>query len=267
MKRAKKYYKVLFKNWNTSIPKIEAETLKNVDPASGTCYDPNTNRFYLLGDYSNDGDYYDDAVMLHELGHFVMDKAAVDHSRGDRGTPPNMDHSWSNRLWPEFAWSEGIATYLAQSIIETNAKGQGKYYCDRGAAGDNCDDFTDLTAAGIPTGTSDSKNTGKISEALVLALMWDMRDGDNDGGKDPVKVNESAFLKWVFDKSAANKANTMQDSSNWDKGENGKADLADMIHLYGCPLTESTTPKKSELKKLMKDRMSLEWLDEAGFCP
>ncbi len=259
MKRARQYYTSLLKNWNTNYPKVRVETLRDVDPPCGSCFSPGTNRFYLLGDYSNDGDYYDDAVMLHELGHYVMSKAAYDHS-------PGGGHSWHSKLVPEFAWSEGIATYLGQTIVEANASGQGKYYCDRSKAGDNCSDFTDLAATGIPTGTSDGKNTGRISEALVLAMMWDLRDKDDDGGKDPVAISEGAFLKWVFDKTAANKTNTMQDSSNWDKGTNAKADGSDLMHLYGCPLTESTTPKLSQLKKLMKDRLGLGWYDEANFC-
>jgi hypothetical protein len=258
MKAAKKYYKTLFTNWNTSYPKVEIETLAGEDPSCGSCFAPATNRFYLMGDHTSDQDYYDDGVMLHELGHFVMAKAAFDHS-------PGGAHSWSSQLVPEFAWSEGIATYLAQSIIESRTAGQGKWYCDRTASGDNCKDFTLMS--GVPKGTDNSLNTGKRSEALTLALLWDMRDSDNDGGKDPVNISETAFLKWVFDKSAANKTKTMQDAANWDKGTNAKTDGSDLIHLYGCPLTEATTPKKSELKKLMKDRFTLEWLDEASFCP
>jgi hypothetical protein len=264
MKKASKYYKTLLKDWNTSIGgKIVVETLKGKKPHCGTswtsCYSPTQNRFYLLGDHATDQDYYDDAVMLHELGHFAMENASVVHT-------PGGNHSLLSQLIPGFAWSEGLSTYLAQSIIEANKAGEGQNsWCDRNGSGDNCKDLLDTSE--FAQGAFPNDSGGTLSEGLVTAVLWTLRDGKSAANKDDVSVPESAFLKYYFDKSADNVADTMQTAGNLDKGAAAKADMADLIHLWGCSHDDDSTPKLSELKTLLKDKWTLDWLAEAGFCP
>ena len=264
MKKASKYYKTLLKDWNTSIgDKIVVETLKGKNPRcdekTTSCYSRTENRFYLLGNYAKDQDYYDDAIMLHELGHMAIRNAALVHSPGDQ-------HDIKKRLVPGHAWSEGLSTYLAQSIIEANKAGEGqKSWCDRTGLNDNCMDVLDTSE--FIQGVFPNDSGGTLSEGLVTAVLWTLRDGKSEDNHDAVNVPESAFLQYYFDKSADNVANTMQTPANLDKGVAGDADMADLIHLWGCPHTEDTTPKLSEIKTLLKDKWTLDWLAEAGFCP
>lgn len=86
--------------------------------------DPNnTISFYLKGDHElyinggvsgdvavSDTDHFDDAVIIHEIGHYIEDACGTMDS-------PGGSHSGRYRIDPRLAWSEGWGNYLAAHIF------------------------------------------------------------------------------------------------------------------------------------------------------
>ena len=58
-------------------------------------------------------DEYDDVVLGHEYGHFVMQKYSVSDS-------PGGGHSSNDRVAPALAWGEGWATFFALCLPEAD---------------------------------------------------------------------------------------------------------------------------------------------------
>ncbi len=120
----------------------------------GTYYGGGT--VHLLGAASDD-DGYDDTVILHEIGHFVEDTVGRSDSPGGghNGAPTD----------PRLAWSEGFATYWAQSV-----SGQ-PIYSDSNSGGgffENIDtEVRRASGAGLAQ---------PISESTVSEILWDLGD-------------------------------------------------------------------------------------------
>ena len=140
---------------------------------------------HLLG-ASSDDDGYDDTVIAHEIGHYVESTVGRSDSPGGghNGAPTD----------PRLAWSEGYATYWAQSSF-----GQ-PIYSDSNSGGgffDNID--TEVTRA---TGSGLSQ---QVSESMVSQILWDIGDSTSAMGADDdmmtsstlpaVNVIQKAYLK------------------------------------------------------------------------
>ncbi len=72
-----------------------------------------TSRLYIVGGVSGnvnsaDTDHFDDAVIVHEFGHFLEDIYADSDS-------PGGSHNANSVIDPRLAWSEGWATYFSMS--------------------------------------------------------------------------------------------------------------------------------------------------------
>lgn len=98
-----------------------------------------TNRLYILGGLngdvnSSDTDHFDDAIVLHEYGHFIEDN----YSRSDS---PGGSHSGNSLIDPRLAWSEAFATFLSIQVREGDSFGATAYYDTRG----NVDGSTGFT--------------------------------------------------------------------------------------------------------------------------
>jgi hypothetical protein len=175
----------------------------------GTCFEPNGYTTIELSGRPGDPDAWDDAVILHELGHW----AARHFGRDDS---PGGAHD-GTRVAGAIAFSEGFAEFHA-------AWQQGEpLLVDRRADGPR---FRDLDAMSeddpLARGTSDGTVTGLVSERLVAALLWDLLDaGDDD---DPVAVPEAQLLAAVFATAAA-----------WE-GDRGPVgfDLVDALDALRC---------------------------------
>ncbi|MEZ4474174.1 MAG: hypothetical protein R3F60_25980 [bacterium] len=132
-----------------------------VVPGCGTCFRPERGRVELSGSAA-DADAWDDAVILHELGHAI---AAV-HARDDS---PGGRHD-GRRTWPPLAWSEGFAAFFAAwalgdpVLVDTR---------DGGAR------VVDLAAEPGPedVGTADGTLVGDVSEGLVAGVLWGLASG------------------------------------------------------------------------------------------
>jgi hypothetical protein len=107
---------------------------------------------------TTDTDYFDDAVVAHEYGHFVEFNMAASRNRGG----PHGGEA----LEPPFAWSEGAATgwgcALLQSplYIDSDGNTTGVNQLDK-----NVENWTPQTVRGIG------------GEETVTELVWDLLDG------------------------------------------------------------------------------------------
>jgi hypothetical protein len=125
--------------------------------SDGSYYARSSNGIFLLGRPADD-DGYDDAVILHELGHYVED------AYGD-GDSPGGFHDGAPTD-PRQAWSEGFATYLSSAVRGS------PYYMDSSSAGGWWNDLEGtVTEAepGLPV-------TQDLSEDTVSQILWDVGD-------------------------------------------------------------------------------------------
>lgn len=119
-----------------------------------------------LGEQSTtDTDEHDEGIILHELGHFVMNRLAGDSSIGGRHPPGAL-------VDPGVAWEEGRATWFAMAVLAEEQPDREAIYRD--------------TVGIVPTGNTridedverPSLPRGLGSERSVAGVLWDLTDGD-----------------------------------------------------------------------------------------
>lgn len=119
-----------------------------------------------LGEQSTtDTDEHDEGIILHELGHFVMNRLAGDSSIGGRHPPGAL-------VDPGVAWEEGRATWFAMAVLAEEQPEREVMYRD--------------TVGIVPTGSTridedvehPSLPRGLGSERSVAGVLWDLTDGD-----------------------------------------------------------------------------------------
>lgn len=139
----------------SQIPQVQAQwAVGNLD---GTYYDPNIRTIMLLGG-SSDSDDFDDPVIMHEYGHFMED--TLGYSKN-----PGGSHSWTSRVSPALAWSEGWATFFSSAVRNS------QYYFDWMAGGAMVIDLEQPT---------DNPLSDWV-EGAVAGSLWDIFDSHNDG--------------------------------------------------------------------------------------
>lgn len=115
-----------------------------------------------------DTDEHDEAIILHELGHFVMDRLTTDSSVGGM-------HPRGARIDPGLAWEEGRASWFALAVL-----GEPFYRDTIGLEPwGSCRVDEDLEDGPDPV-------AGLASETSVSMVLWDLsdegaRDEDADG--------------------------------------------------------------------------------------
>ena len=125
----------------------------------------------VLGD-PTDPDEYDDVVIGHEYGHFLMQKYSVMDL-----PPPPLTHSFYNRYPPTLAWIEGWATFFAvtsqkrTSYVDTKPGGVGAFLPI---------ETLPTGARAVPLGNKDNKLEGNLSEAVVTSVLMDLFDSSNE---------------------------------------------------------------------------------------
>ena len=141
----------------------------------GTHFKPDSKAIFICGSQgggncvSGDGDEYDDAVVLHEYGHFILNHFSHDDSPG--GIHLLGDHTQDIRL----AWSEGWATFFSSAVRNR------PLYVDTGANLLSYE-IEHLTSLNMPTLASDAIYT--TNEGAVAAVLWDAFDApvvEDDG--------------------------------------------------------------------------------------
>jgi hypothetical protein len=176
----------------------------------GTCFEPAGFTTIELSGRPGDPDAWDDAVILHELGHWAARRFGRDDS-------PGGAHDGS-RVAGAIAFSEGFAEFHA-------AWQQGDpVLVDRRADAPRLRDLDAMSEDDpLARGTSDGSVNGLVSERFVAALLWDLLDagaGDDDTGA----VAEAQLLDALLATAAA-----------W-KGDRGPVgfDLVDALDALTC---------------------------------
>lgn len=192
----------------------------------GTCYrgDFSPPTVFLLG-RDSDNDALDDPVILHEVGHHLMNTFGTDDSPGGfhDGTPVD----------PLLAYAEGWAT-----AFSTWVRDDPLYYDTFGESASRYDmerpdeDYSDFAGGSV---------SAPISEYLVAALLWDFYDAVEDG-EDRVALGASVtqpVLGYLVDGQRAR------------RGVEG-VDLVDYLDALHC-------------EDLLDEGPLLSRLEEAGF--
>ncbi|KAI6648830.1 hypothetical protein LOD99_7092 [Oopsacas minuta] len=183
-----------------------------------------------VGGNAMDPDEWDESVLLHEFGHLIMDitGAVITGSGSHDGSP----------ISPNFAFSEGYATYLGQKVIGN------LIYCDGW-----CQDLSDLsTISSLGTTAFNDGSSGDISECVVASAAF-MLDFDNGLGSmmTDALTNPDKLLK----------------KSNYDRlGTLSAVDFSDMVSIVVCSLGTNNRKSASDLLNKFK----LPWIEETGFC-
>lgn len=199
-------------------------------------YNSRDNIIYISG-HADDPDEFDDSVLLHEFGHLILARtgAAITgygvHSRDP--VPPN------------YAFSEGYATYLGQRMIG-NLK-----YCDCQVYPCACLDLSRSSNLILGTILDDNSSSGDISALLVASAAY--------------KLEFTATLHLgMLMRSALIDQDKLLKLSNYNRlGDTSAVDFADMVSLIVCHLGAS---KKAVSANLLKNEYSLPWIMEPEFC-
>ncbi len=133
----------------------------------GSSYSRTKKRILLLGQAS-DPDEYDDIVIGHEYGHFVMHTYSKNNS-------PGGYHTIKKRDIPTRAWAEGWATFFSCAALNKS------FYIDTKASGVVRAHYSIESLPNIiPLGNEPKKLDGNVSEAVVSAILWDLYDKTNE---------------------------------------------------------------------------------------
>jgi hypothetical protein len=167
---------------------VEAPTLRIAwEPgragSCGTCFRRGRAPRIDLSGRAADPDEWDDAVIHHEVGHYVASVFGRDDSPGGPhdGRPTR----------PTLAWSEGFA------IFHASWQGDDPVQRDLRATGVK---RTDLDALDDPTffGTANGALDGPVSEFLVAGLLWSLGPATADAGAALLLP----VLDWLGDRGA-----------------------------------------------------------------
>jgi hypothetical protein len=178
------------------VPRVHVRWSPARAEACGTCFSPGDLPVIELSDRPGDPDIWDDAVLLHELGHWF----AAGYGRDDS---PGGAHDGS-RAAPVIAWSEGFADAFAAWRLGSPR------LLDRRADGPRLRDLEEMSETDpLARGTADGRLDGLVSERLVGALLWDLTDSAADGDDAvafPMEAVIAAALpgarRWGFDRGA-----------------------------------------------------------------
>lgn len=126
---------------------------------------------------TTDTDEHDEAIILHELGHFVMDRLTSDSSVGGM-------HPRGARIDPGLAWEEGRASWFALAVLgepfyrdTIGVQPWGRTRVDE-----------DLEAGEDPV-------VGYASETTVTMVLWDLIDhGEVDRDGDGIAIEPGVVL-------------------------------------------------------------------------
>ena len=190
-------------------PPLQVHWQPGLASACGTCFRPGALPTVELSGADADPDEWDDFVILHELGHYVMAQYSHDDSPGGAhdGSP----------VTPVLAWSEGVAHYHAGWQLETprllDAKATGVQVIDLEAMPDP-----------RAMGTADDSLGGDLSEYLVAALLWDLTD-DPDPDDEPAALPPARLFETLFGWAMT--------SPTPDRGAPG-VDLVDLLATLVC---------------------------------
>lgn len=204
----------------------------------GSCYGGDQ---ISLGGQIEDPDEYDDAIILHELGHWFVDHFSDDDS-------PGGSHR-DRQVEPTLAYGEGLAYFFAAMIrdapgIVDNFLGSARYI-----------DLEAVTQQGeaLPElkGTTDGTARGALREEVVGGVLWDAYDGPSDAEPfDVVELGVDGHMA-IFTQDFGGPPPP-------DVGARG-IDLADWLEVAACRVDAAS------LQPLADDR-DFPWTVEGSGC-
>jgi len=129
---------------------------------------------HLLGSAA-DSDAFDDAVVLHEIGHFILNVFSEDDSPG--GIHYLHDNNQDLRL----SWSEGFATAFSSMVRRYAGIADADAYADTDGKGVSLYNY----ALEVPTGgrnvfSPKTQSGGMAGELAVSVVLWDLIDAINE---------------------------------------------------------------------------------------
>lgn len=159
--------------------------------SNGTFYDNSQNAIFILGGGTADGDTdeYDDSVIAHEYGHFIMAYFSHDNSPG--GVHVITDNAEDIRL----AYSEGWGNFFSSAVRNS------PLYVDTANQRTFSFELEGLTSSGV-------SNLPAIAvydthELAVAAVLWDIFDPADD---DPLSLGFTPVWQAVLQIPAASTA-------------------------------------------------------------
>lgn len=188
-----------------------------VNGQKGSYYSSRNKLIVLLGKTA-DPDEYDDTIIGHEYGHFVMDTYS-------KSGPGGVHYSTVRDIAPR-AWSEGWATFFASAALNKS------YYMDTISSGKKGIYYSiESLPNKIPLGNTGDVLDGNVSEAVVSAILWDLHDTTNEAsansldGFDDLSNQSTAIWKILT---------TYLNGTNFkDRGKAG-VDTVDFIDAWYC---------------------------------
>jgi hypothetical protein len=150
------------------VPQIIAKYESDYVPPGGgtTAYQSSTSTIHISGTAADD-DQWDDDILLHKYGHFIMDKLA---EKPPNSSGPPKGHWWHESYpdYPNLAYSEGWAHFFSSAVRNS------KYQVDSNAFGRP---FLNLE---LPTTNAQDM----YCEGTVAAILWDIYDSVDDDNND-----------------------------------------------------------------------------------
>ncbi|MDH5216998.1 MAG: hypothetical protein OEX19_04840, partial [Gammaproteobacteria bacterium] len=140
---------------------------------------------YILG-LDSDSDAYDDVVLLHEYGHFVLDKFSRDDSPG--GTHYVEDNNQDLRL----SWSEGFSTAFAAMVRLYHGVENAEQFIDTDGNGEILYSYyLELPLGGLNVFSPKTHALGMANELAVSVVLYDIVDAaHSDESFDLIEENE-----------------------------------------------------------------------------
>jgi hypothetical protein len=150
-------------------------------------YLPGYNRLFIMGGISgdvdaSDTDHWDNAVILHEYGHFLEDAYAETDS-------PGGPHNGTSQIDPRLAWSEGWGNFIQGAIRGIACYTDTEGNVDGGAA--NYGYIFNVPLQNGTTGCADTithtnfdvatlAGEGNFREFTITRFLYDIFDNDGD---------------------------------------------------------------------------------------
>lgn len=143
---------------DVTLPRVEIRW--DTTYVGGTFFRHREGTAFINGRRTRDSDEYDDHVIAHEYGHFLM-------ANFSRESSPGGDHSFGEQLDPRLAWSEGWANFFGAATA-----GSG-HYIDTGVIRSRQAVLVQMDLeADAPAGD----RPGIWSEHSVSSALWDWYD-------------------------------------------------------------------------------------------
>ncbi len=139
----------------------------------GTYYDRGKDTISIYG-ASTDSDEYDDMIIAHEYGHFVLTHFSHDQSPG--GSHVITDNKQDIRL----SWSEGWASYFGSAVHNSSI------YVDTSANGVFSFDIETYNSPQLPNLASSTLYT--TNEVSVAGILWDITDPSSSESNDSLQL-------------------------------------------------------------------------------